>query len=265
MRKCYIILFLLLVVCFVVNAQNDTIMVDSTLNDADLQINSDTTNIRQPSVFAQSWRRPCTDVSVHKFRATGLIAPVLLFSAGATIAFTPKLNTSIDLEFRNLMQRNGHKHIFFEDYVVCLPAVATYGLNLCGLKGKHGYRDLTTLTAASYIIAYGIALPMKYGIDRMRPNGDHFSFPSGHTIAAFTGAEILRREFKDYPVVGIVGYVVAVGVGFMRIYNNKHWVSDVLAGAGIGILSTSITYWLASYVISNKATRKKRKTQRTDI
>jgi len=265
MRKCFTILFLLLVVCFVASAQNDTIMVDSTLNAADLQINSDTANIRQPSAFAQTWCRPCTDVSVHKFRATGLIAPVLLFSAGATIAFTPKLKTGVDIEFRDMLQRDGHKHILFEDYVQYLPAVATYGLNLCGLKGKHGYRDLTNLTAASYLIAVGLMSTMKYPIDMKRPNGGRHSFPSGHTLTAFTGAEILRREFKDYPVVGIVGYVVAAGVGFMRIYNNKHWVSDVLAGAGVGILSTSITYWLASYVNSNKATRKKRKTPRTDI
>lgn len=46
----------------------------------------------------------------------------------------------------------------------------------------------------------------------------------------------------------MAGYAVAAGVGAMRVYNNKHWCSDILAGAGIGILSASIMYWLAPYL-----------------
>ena len=68
-------------------------------------------------------------------------------------------------------------------------------------------------------------------------------------FTAFMGAEILRREYgEEYPGIAIAGYTVATGVGLMRIYNNRHWASDVLAGAGIGILSASLTYWLAPYL-----------------
>ena len=60
---------------------------------------------------------------------------------------------------------------------------------------------------------------------------------------------MLRREYgEDYPGIAIAGYTVATGVGLLRIYNNRHWVSDVVAGAGIGILSASIMYWLAPYL-----------------
>ena len=79
-----------------------------------------------------------------------------------------------------------------------------------------------------------------------RPDGStRNSFPSGHTATAFMGAEFLREEYWDVsPWIGISGYVVAAGTGFFRMYNNRHWLTDVLAGAGIGILSTRAAYWL---------------------
>jgi len=49
---------------------------------------------------------------------------------------------------------------------------------------------------------------------------------------------VLAEEFKDKPVVGIVSYALAACTSFARVYNNKHWVSDVLVGA---LLSHIIT------------------------
>jgi len=80
----------------------------------------------------------------------------------------------------------------------------------------------------------------------MRPDSSNrLSFPSGHTAQAFISAEFLRQEYKDIsPWIGVAGYAVAVGTGFLRRYNNKHWLNDVIAGAGVGILSTHLSYWL---------------------
>ncbi len=59
------------------------------------------------------------------------------------------------------------------------------------------------------------------------------------------GAELLRREYWDVsPWIGVAGYTVAAGTGFFRMYNNRHWLTDVLAGAGVGILSVEAAYWL---------------------
>jgi PAP2 superfamily. len=59
------------------------------------------------------------------------------------------------------------------------------------------------------------------------------------------GAEFLYQEHKDVSDwYGITGYVVAAGTVFFRMSNEKHWLTDVATGAGIGILSTKIPYWI---------------------
>jgi membrane-associated phospholipid phosphatase len=84
------------------------------------------------------------------------------------------------------------------------------------------------------------------------------SFPSGHTATAFMGAEFLFQEYKDVSIwYGISGYVIAAGTGLFRVYNDRHWFSDVATGAGIGILSTKITYWM--YPLLKKSVFKDKK------
>ncbi len=84
----------------------------------------------------------------------------------------------------------------------------------------------------------------------IRPDGSsNNSFPSGHTAISFVGAEFLWQEYKDVSIwYGISGYLIASGTGFFRMYNNRHWLTDVSMGAGIGILSTKIAYWTLPYV-----------------
>ena len=70
-----------------------------------------------------------------------------------------------------------------------------------------------------------------------------------HTATAFMGAEFLYQEYKDISIwYGITGYVVATGTGLFRMYNNRHWLTDVATGAGIGILSTKIAYWVHPWI-----------------
>jgi membrane-associated phospholipid phosphatase len=62
---------------------------------------------------------------------------------------------------------------------------------------------------------------------------------------AFTGADIIRREFgAQYPWIAVAGYGVAALVGVMRVYNSRHWPSDVLGCVGAALLTVSFTYWL---------------------
>lgn len=77
--------------------------------------------------------------------------------------------------------------------------------------------------------------------------------PSGHTATAFMTATMLTKEYGHRsPWVGIGAYSVATATGLMRMANNKHWLSDVLTGAGIGILSTEAGYYLADLIFRGR-------------
>ena len=121
-----------------------------------------------------------------------------------------------------------------------------YGLNLFGVKGKNNFKDRSIVLATAYLIMGSSVTVLKKATHRQRPNQTGYtSFPSGHTATAFMGAEFLYQEYKDVsPWYGVSGYFIAAGTGYLRMYNNKHWFSDVIAAAGIGILSTKIAYWV---------------------
>jgi membrane-associated phospholipid phosphatase len=89
-----------------------------------------------------------------------------------------------------------------------------------------------------------------------RPNGQSFdSFPSSHTSAAFAAAHFMHKEYGHRSVWYSVGaYSVAVATGGLRIAKDNHWSSDVVAGAGVGILSTELVYW-AYPTLQRTATR----------
>lgn len=186
----------------------------------------------------------------HSFSASQIVAPALLTGAGATLGFALDLHHQIDVPIRDWTQRDGHSRFEVENYIQFAPVASVLVLNFCGVKGEHSLRDVVSLGVGTYMIGTAIVQGLKYGIGQERPYGGVFtSFPSGHTADAFMGAEILRREYgKKYPGIALAGYTAATVTGLMRIYNNRHWASDVLAGAGIGILSASITYWLAPYL-----------------
>lgn len=70
------------------------------------------------------------------------------------------------------------------------------------------------------------------------------SFPSGHTSSAFCIAALLASEYKDKPAIGTISISLASLVGISRIYENKHWLTDVLAGAALGFACGKLIYAL---------------------
>jgi hypothetical protein len=137
-----------------------------------------------------------------------------------------------------------------DNYLQFAPVVAVYALNMAGIQGKHNLRDRTILLGLSAIITTGTVVSVKNMTNEQRPNNqDYLSFPSGHTATAFAAAEFMWQEYKDVnPWIGMTGYITAASVGALRMYNNKHWLSDVVAGAGFGILSTKAAYWMYPWI-----------------
>jgi len=154
----------------------------------------------------------------------------------------------IDYHVRNSITQSNGFH--FEDYLQFAPAVAAYAMKFGKVQSTHDLLDMTILYGLSNLVAGGITFGTKIEVGRMRPdNSDRQSFPSGHTETAFVAAEFLHQEFKDQSVwISVGGYTAATIVGVARIYHDKHWVSDVVTGAGIGILSTKAVYWVYPYL-----------------
>ena len=147
---------------------------------------------------------------------------------------------------QDLLSAKGRNKIKFDDYMQYSPMVAVYGLNLAGVKGKHSFKGRTIILAMSYATMGMIVNTMKYSFKEKRPDSNtRNSFPSGHTATAFMGAEFLYREYRDVsPWIGYAGYAIAAITGYLRIYNDRHYLNDVVAGACIGVLSTKLAYWL---------------------
>ncbi|MDR1348331.1 MAG: phosphatase PAP2 family protein [Prevotellaceae bacterium] len=150
-----------------------------------------------------------------------------------------------------------------DDYLQFSPAVAAFGLKLAGVESKHNLSDMAILYALSNILETGIVYTTKTATKRLRPDGSKDnSFPSGHTATAFVAAEFLHQEYKDQSVwISVGGYTMASLIGISRVLNNKHWVSDVVAGAGIGIISTKIVYWTYPYMQKMFSRKKTKHTQ----
>ena len=139
-----------------------------------------------------------------------------------------------------------HKLKHIDNYLQFMPAVSVYGLNALGIHGKNSLRDRSLICLMSNIIVGTTVFSVKKISHQLRPDGsDHYSFPSGHTAEAFASAEFMWQEYKDVSAwYGVAGYAMATTTGFLRMYNNRHWLNDVVAGAGIGILSTKSAYWI---------------------
>ena len=142
-----------------------------------------------------------------------------------------------------------------DDYSQFFGPVMTTGLKIAGVEGRSDWGRYLASTAMSYAIMAGFVNGIKYTAKEMRPDGSTAnSWPSGHTATAFVGATILHKEYgmTRSPWYSVAGYGVATATGVMRVLNNRHWISDVLSGAGIGIMSTELAYALSDVFFKGK-------------
>nr|WP_315032646.1 phosphatase PAP2 family protein [uncultured Chryseobacterium sp.] len=176
------------------------------------------------------------------------VAPALLFTAAAATWG----------EKENIREvRNRYLPTFkakYDDYLQYAPAAAVYGLKLAGVKGRNNLGRATLSYVTSLAIMGILVNSIKYTAKVERPDGSkNNSFPSGHTAMAFTNASFLHKEYGMVnPGYSIAGYGSAALTGLGRNLNNRHWIPDVLAGAGIGIISTELGYFFIDKIYKNK-------------
>ena len=200
-----------------------------------------------------TWMRTNPDVKPYKVMDDLTFVGVPVFLAGI-IAKSEKS------AFRQNTKDNKHTLLTdfktgIDDYSQFFGPVMTTGLKIAGVEGRSDWGRYLASTAMSYAIMAGFVNGIKYTAKEMRPDGSTAnSWPSGHTATAFVGATILHKEYgmTRSPWYSVAGYGVATATGVMRVLNNRHWISDVLSGAGIGIMSTELAYALSDVFFKGK-------------
>ncbi len=142
-----------------------------------------------------------------------------------------------------------------DDYIQYAPLALATAMKFAGVEGRSNTKRYLFNTAVSYAVMAGLVNATKYTVRELRPDGStRNSFPSGHTATAFAAATILHKEYglTRSPIYSIAGYTLATATGCMRVLNNRHWISDMFAGAGIGILSTELGYAIGDLLFKNK-------------
>jgi len=180
-----------------------------------------------------------------RFKYEALIIPTALIGYGI-VGLESHTLIAINSDTQTEINEHIDEKVSIDDFSQYGAFLSVYALNTAGIKGKNSFKDRTIILASAYLIMGTTVNIIKKTGNEVRPDGtSNNSFPSGHTATAFMGAELLYQEYKDKSVwYGISGYLVAAGTGFFRMYNDRHWFNDITAGAGIGILSTKIAYWI---------------------
>ena len=192
--------------------------------------------------------------SAANIRITNFIAPAVFITYGSIALGNNGLRTFDHTIQRDIKNAHPNFKTSIDDFLQYSPAAAVAVLQLAGVKGKNPpLREITTY-ATSMAIAGGLALPIKRWTHQLRPDSsDYQSFPSGHTTTAFASAEFLRIEYGQVsPWIAVGGYAAATATAVLRLYNNKHWFGNVIAGAGFGIISTDIGYLLNDKIFWRK-------------
>lgn len=150
------------------------------------------------------------------------------------------------------------------DYMQYAPLVIMAGVKIAGLDGKSDWLRLAATNVAAVGIMVVSVNGLKYTVSRPRPDGSsHNSFPSGHTATAFMSATMLHKEYGETvsPWFSVAGYGIAGSVAVARVIENRHWFSDIMAGAGIGTFSTLLAYQLSDGIFGNSHLCKRTQTR----
>jgi len=145
----------------------------------------------------------------------------------------------------------------YDDYLQYAPAALAFSLTAAGVRGTYSTKRAVVSYVLSSLIMAGLTNTLKYTCKVERPDGSaRNSFPSGHTANAFMNASFLDHQYGSRSLgYSMFGYTTATVTAMTRVFNNRHWVPDILAGAAIGLLSAELGNYLAGEIC--KKERKK--------
>lgn len=224
------------------------------------QVIPDSTSRFLPAEYTEASAIPS---HYYSFKPNQLIAPGVMLAAGIAGVYTFKgFKDSVRHAFNGKPCGHGTT---VDNYIQYLPAAVYLPLGFIpGVKHRSDFRERLMAGVTAYAVMAIVNNAMKYSFREPRPdNSRRNSFPSGHSATAFTGAELMRIEYGNW--VGLAGYAVAATVGALRIYNDRHWINDVVGGAAVGILSARIGYWLVPFERKLFGLDKKKKQTGTDM
>lgn len=154
-----------------------------------------------------------------------------------------------------------------DDYIHYAPILMMYTADLCGVPAKNNIWNQTKYLIMSEAITSGIVWSLKIGLGIPRPDsGTKNAYPSGHTSQAFVQSQVFYNEFRETaPLLAASGHLFSITTGALRVLNNRHWVPDVLLGAGIGILVTNAIYYFEPLKNWNPFQKKRANLNRLDV
>lgn len=184
-----------------------------------------------------------------------VLAFVLLLTAGGGVTLRAQFKPSFDTDIHAI--RNScipNFHYSYDDYLQYAPAGVMLALKASGYESRSSWGRMLASDALSVAVMSAAVNGVKYSVGRLRPDGSrHNSFPSGHTATAFMTATMLHKEYGwKNPWFSIGGYTAAAVTGVSRLMNNRHWMTDVMAGAAIGIGSVHLGYYLSDLIFKQK-------------
>ena len=174
------------------------------------------------------------------FRAVAI--PAVMIGYGA---ITAQGDAGINRQSREFVQKQFRPvSTNFDNTLIIAPYFELAAVALAGIESRDDRINTLLIIGKGEAIMLASTFAVKYLSRETRPNGkDDLSFPSGHTAQAFLAASIVHTEFRDKSQwYGVGAYTIATSVAALRMINDKHWQSDVVAGAGFGILSAHLAY-----------------------
>ncbi|HEX5473203.1 MAG TPA: phosphatase PAP2 family protein [Vicinamibacterales bacterium] len=119
---------------------------------------------------------------------------------------------------------------------------ASAALYIVGVARHHPrVRHLAMDLLEAQVLSEGITEGLKYTVRRERPDGTGYGFPSGHAAITFATATVLQQHLGWK--ASVPTFLIATYVSLTRLHDNRHYVSDVMAGATEGIIIGRAVTW----------------------